>query len=258
MIGALAEGESEIEGFTAEAADPRSTLGSLKSLGIRFTTTSSKLTIHGCGLHGLRKPAQVLDAGNSGTTIRLITGILAGQAFVSALGRDASLNHRPMKRIIEPLTEMGARIEAAGHSAAPLTIYGTSPLRPLEYRMPVASAQVKSAILFAGLFADGVTKVIELIRTRDHTERILGLSVLESPRGEVIEVRGGTSIQPGRFMIPGGLSSAVFLVAAALLVPGSELRLTNIGLNPTRSRALDIFRSLGGEIEISNERIAGL
>ena len=257
MIGALAEGDSEIEGFEPDAADPRSTLGCLRSLGVRFTPTVSKLTIHGRGLHGFRKPDEQLDAGNSGTTIRLLTGILAGQPFVCSIGGDESLNRRPMRRIIEPLKAMGARVEASKDFTAPLTIYGRTSLRTLEYRMPVASAQVKSALLFAGLFADGVTRIIEPIPTRDHTERMLGLSVIESPSGKVIEVRGETAIHPGRFLIPGDLSGAVFLVAAALLVPGSELRLLNIGLNPTRTRVLDVLRSIGGEIETSNERTVG-
>jgi 3-phosphoshikimate 1-carboxyvinyltransferase len=202
----------------------------------------------------LRKPDKQLDAGNSGTTIRLLTGILAGQPFVSTIAGDASLNRRPMRRIIEPLTAMGARVEASEDFTPPLTIYGRPSLRAVEYRMPVASAQVKSALLFAGLFADGITRIIEPIPTRDHTERMLGLNVIDSPPGKVIEVRGKKAIHPSRFSIPGDLSSAVFLVAAALLVPGSELRLVNIGLNPTRTRVLDILRSIGGDIGISNER----
>lgn len=257
LISALAVGDSEIEGFAADAADPQSTLGCLKALGIRFTPSSSNLTVHGSGLHGLRQPTRSLDAGNSGTTIRLLAGVLAGQTFVSTIGGDESLNRRPMKRIIDPLSEMGARIEATEGQTAPLTIHGTCPLRAVEYRLPVASAQVKSAVLFAGLFSDGMTKVIERTPTRDHTERMLGLKVIESPPGKVIEVQGGMAIQPGRFIIPGDISAAAFLIAAALIVPGSELRLAGIGLNPTRSRILDVFRSLGGDIQITDQRVVG-
>jgi 3-phosphoshikimate 1-carboxyvinyltransferase len=257
LIAALAEGDSEIAGFAPDAADPRSTLRCLQTLGIHLTPTASKLAVHGRGLHGFHTPNRMLDAGNSGTTIRLITGILAGQPFVSSIGGDESLNRRPMRRIIDPLTEMGARIEASKNLTAPLTIYGRAPLRPLEYRMPVASAQVKSALLFAGLYADGLTRIIEPTPTRDHTERMLGLNVRESPSGKIIEVAGGTVIQPGRFFIPGDLSAAAFIIAAALIVPGSEIRMTNIGLNPTRARVLDIFRSLGGKIEVVDQRIVG-
>jgi 3-phosphoshikimate 1-carboxyvinyltransferase len=257
LIGALAEGDSVIEGFFPAAADPQSTLACLQSLGIRTSTSSSALTLHGRGLHGLRSPSDPLDAGNSGTTIRLLAGILAGQEFVSRIGGDESLNRRPMKRVIDPLTEMGARIEATQRFTAPLTIHGRTPLRPIEYRMPVASAQVKSAVLLAGLFADGITKVIEPIPTRDHTERRLGLKTHDAPEGRVIEVRGGTVIPAGRSLIPGDLSGAAFLIAAALIVPHSEVRIVDVGLNPTRTRVLDVFRSLGAEIQILNERIIG-
>ncbi len=256
MIGALAQGTSEIVGFL-DAADTRSTLNCLRSLGAEFRRTDSHLVVNGRGLQGLQPALDILQAGNSGTTMRLLTGILVGQPFISRITGDESLNSRPMKRIIDPLTEMGATIQASPRFTAPLTISGSYPLHPIEYRMPIVSAQVKSAILFAGLFADGVTRLIESNATRDHTERMLALETTQTTDGRIITVQGGSEIQPRRFVIPGDISSAAFLIAAALLVPGSELRLSNVGLNPTRTRVLDILRSLRGQIQLANERVEG-
>ena len=252
MISALADGTSEIHGLL-DAADPGSTLHCLRKLGVDVEKVDTALRVKGRGLHGLRAPMNVLDAGNSGTTIRLLTGILAGQPFPSTITGDESLRQRPMKRIIEPLSLMGARIEGTASQTAPLKVNGTFPLRAINHRMHISSAQVKSAILFAGLFADGTTRVSELVPTRDHTERMLGLTRVKSADSYAVEVIGGTGIQPQQFQVPGDISSAAFLIAAALLVPQSELRILNVGLNPTRTRILDFFRSVGGSVEIIRE-----
>ena len=251
MIGALAEGTSEVHGFL-NAADPRSTRNCLAALGVQFTEEGEVLHIHGCGLRGLKAPMGSLDAGNSGTTMRLLSGILAGQAFTSIVTGDESLSKRPMKRIIEPLTSMGARIESGPKGTAPLTIHGLSPLNPIAYEMPFPSAQVKSAVLLAGLFADGGTRVSEPVPTRDHTERMLNLRSSTEKEKTIIQVAGGQRIEPRKFVVPGDVSSAAFLIVAALIVPDSELLLRGIGLNPTRTRALDILRSIGADMEIGN------
>ncbi len=252
MISALARGTSEIHGYL-DAADPRSTLQCLRELGIEMQVANSVITVHARGLHGLRAPSRILDAGNSGTTIRLLTGILAGQPFKSTITGDDSLRQRPMKRIIEPLSRMGARIQGSDSLTAPLTVDGISPLRPMMYHMQISSAQVKSAILLAGLFADGITRVSETTQTRDHTERMLGLGSEKINDAFVIEVAGGTQIPAQRFQVPGDVSSAAFLISAALLVPRSELRILNVGLNPTRTRVIQFLRSVGGSIETIRE-----
>ncbi len=255
MISALAEGTSEIHGYL-DAADPHSTLQCLQDLGVGIHVSKSVITVHGHGLHGLRPPTRNLDAGNSGTTIRLLTGILAGQSFGTIITGDDSLRQRPMKRIIEPLSRMGARILGTETHTAPLTVDGVSPLRSMDYQMQISSAQVKSAILLAGLFADGVTRVSEPTQTRDHTERMLGLKSSKVGESFVVEVTGGKDIPAQQYQVPGDVSSAAFLIATALLVPHSELRILNVGLNPTRTRIIEFFRSLGGAIETTAERSA--
>jgi 3-phosphoshikimate 1-carboxyvinyltransferase len=257
MIAALASGESEIVGLL-DAADPGSTRSCLSALGIEFKREGDLLRVHGRGLNGLQAPKNVLDAGNSGTTMRLLAGILAGQSFSSTMTGDASLRSRPMRRIIEPLSLMGARIDATADGKAPLDIHGAYPLRAIEYRMPISSAQVKSAILLAGLYAEGTTRVIERTTTRDHTERMLGLKTNRSSEGHVVEIEGGREIAPGHFQVPGDISSAAFIISAALIVPNSEVMVRNVGLNPTRTRILDFYRSLGASIAVLDERtIAG-
>jgi 3-phosphoshikimate 1-carboxyvinyltransferase len=254
MISALANGPSEIAGLL-NAADPTSTRTCLASLGIQFDWSGDVLRVHGQGLRGLQAPKSALDAGNSGTTIRLLSGILAGQTFSCSITGDDSLRSRPMKRIIEPLKLMGARLEATTAGTAPLAIQGTNPLQPIDYQMPMSSAQVKSAILLAGLFAAGTTRVSEQTATRDHTERMLGLKTTHSAGGHSVEIEGGREIEPGRFQVPGDISSASFIVSAALIVPGSEVRICNVGLNPTRTRILDFYRSMGASISVLDEHI---
>jgi len=257
MIASLGEGESEIRGFL-DAADPRSTLSCLQGLGVDISRGPESVRVHGRGLHALRAPTSSLDAGNSGTTMRLLSGILAGQPFRSTITGDESLRQRPMKRIIDPLSRMGARINSASAQTAPLEIIGAFPLRSLRYSMEKPSAQVKSSVLLAGLFAEGITEVIEKTLTRDHTERMLGLSVNRSNAGFIASVNGGRRIEAQAYEIPGDISSAAFLIAAATLVPGSAVRMEGVGLNPTRTKILDLFRSLGASIETDRLRtIAG-
>jgi 3-phosphoshikimate 1-carboxyvinyltransferase len=257
LIGALAEGESQIHGFL-DAADPISTLNCLAQLGVDISKTGTSVNVYGRGLRALRAPAKTLDAGNSGTTIRLLSGILAGQPFSSSITGDGSLRKRPMKRIVDPLTKMGASISTAPSQTAPLTIQGSYPLRPLNFEMQYPSAQVKSCVLLAGLFADGITSVTEKTATRDHTERMLGLSRIEGQHGIKVMVEGGLRIPARVYQIPADISSAAFIIAAASIVPGSEVRILNVGLNPTRSRIIDLFRKLGASIEVARiEVVAG-
>ncbi|MBI3577845.1 MAG: 3-phosphoshikimate 1-carboxyvinyltransferase, partial [Ignavibacteriales bacterium] len=243
MIAALAEGVSEVKGLS-NAADPNSTLKCFQALGIECVQDSGTLKITGKGLRGLRQSRNPLDAGNSGTTMRLLSGILAGQNFDSELTGDASLSKRPMKRILEPLSQMGARIGATERFTAPLKIHGSYPLKPMDYHMPITSAQVKSAIIFAGLNAQGETTVREKVLTRDHTERMLGLNTVRANDSFTTTVNGGMRIEAKQFVVPGDISSAAFLIAAGLIVSDSDLVIQNIGLNPTRTRVLDMFRSM--------------
>jgi len=254
MISALANGESEILGFL-DAADPQSTLSCIQSLGVEVRRRQGSLRVKGKGLQGLRAADSILDAGNSGTTIRLLSGILAGQPFTTTVTGDESLRQRPMKRIIEPLSRMGAAISSPPEQTAPLTIQGSFPLHPISFSMERPSAQVKSAVLLAGLFGDGTTKVTEMIRTRDHTERMLGLPVDESANGRTVTVDGGKTIDPRTFQIPADISSAAFFIAAATLVPGSEVRLPGVGLNPTRIKIVELFRSLGASIDTVGAKV---
>jgi 3-phosphoshikimate 1-carboxyvinyltransferase len=249
MLASLAEGVSEISHFSA-AADCRSTLDCLSRLGVRVEKKGDSLRITGNGLGGLRPPRRTLDAGNSGTTMRLMAGILSGQEFRSKIDGDNSLRRRPMLRVIEPLEKMGARIHAREGGRAPLEIEGTR-LSPIEYTLPVPSAQVKSAVLLAGIFADGVTSVIEPVRTRDHTELALAEFGARLEReGAAIRLHGRPRLAARSLSVPGDLSSAVFFLAAALVLPGSNLLIQNVGLNPTRSAVLDVLGAMGAPVKI--------
>jgi 3-phosphoshikimate 1-carboxyvinyltransferase len=257
MLAALASGRSEITGYAA-AADCQSTLSCIERLGASVTRTKgengSVLAITGAGLNGLRRSRRALDAENSGTTMRLLTGILSGQSFDSTMTGDASLRKRPMRRVIDPLTKMGAHIDARDANFAPIEIHGSS-LRPIHYALPVASAQVKSAVLLAGLFADGETSVEEPVCTRDHTEVALGeFGATLRRKGRTIWVTGRSPLQPRRLTVPGDLSSAVFLIAAALLLPDSDLMIHNVGLNPTRTAVLDVLCEWGAALKIVSVR----
>ena len=251
ILAALADGESEIVGYS-DAADPQSTLACLRQLGVEMETRDDALFVQGVGLRGLKAPSEPLDCGNSGTTMRLLAGVLAGQAFDSELVGDASLSARPMGRIASPLGEMGARIEMTdGH--APLRIAG-GPLSPLTYRLPVASAQVKSAVLLAGLFADGTTTVVEPVATRDHTERMLELASLTIDGARHISIDGGTPVPSRLWVVPRDFSAATFFLVAGSVVPEAILQINGVGLNPTRSAALDVLRAMGASITQSNTR----
>jgi 3-phosphoshikimate 1-carboxyvinyltransferase len=251
MLAAIAEGPSEIHGFSA-SADCRSTLECLEQLGVRIDRRDEVLTIQGAGLAGLKPPAGLLDAGNSGTTMRMLAGILAGQPFRSVLTGDASLSRRPMKRVIDPLTRMGARIRSAEGGLPPLEIEGGT-LKPIRYELPVPSAQVKSAVLLAGLFAEGETEVIEPVATRDHTEIALEQMGADISRhGRTIAVRGYARLEGRKLYVPGDISSAAFFLVAALLVPASNLVIENVGLNPTRTAILDLLAPMGGRVRVLN------
>ena len=251
ILAAIAEGPSEIHGFSA-SADCRSTLECLKQLGVKIECQEHTVVVQGAGLSGLRVPAASLDAGNSGTTMRMLAGILAGQPFRSVLTGDASLSRRPMKRVIDPLTRMGARIQSVEGGLPPLEIEGGT-LKPIRYELPVPSAQVKSAVLLAGLFAEGETQVIEPVATRDHTEIALeqmGADI--SRRGRTIAVRGYARLEGRKLYVPGDISSAAFFLVAALLVPASNLVIENVGLNPTRTAILDLLAPMGGRVRVLN------
>jgi 3-phosphoshikimate 1-carboxyvinyltransferase len=249
ILAALAEGSSEIANY-ASAADCRSTLECLRGLGIEIETGKGTLRIHGKGLEGLKEPRRTLDAENSGSTIRMLSGVLAGQSFTSTITGDDSLRKRPMRRVIEPLRQMGADIKSRDGERAPLEIRGGK-LRAIDYTPPTPSAQVKSAILLAGLYADGVTTVHETVCTRDHTElalREFGASV-ESSRG-TIRIHPRPMLTARQLVVPGDLSTAVFLIGATLVLPGSSLMLRGVGLNPTRARVLDFLISIGAPIRV--------
>ncbi len=254
MLGALANGTTSITNFL-KGADCLSTISCFQKMGIEIEETESEILVHGKGLHGLSAPTEILDAGNSGTTTRLISGILAGQTFSCDLTGDASIQKRPMKRIMTPLSMMGADITSIhNNGCAPLHIKG-APLKGISYQSPVASAQVKSCVLFAGLYADGKTSVTEPFLSRNHSELML------SSFGASIETCGTTAtIEPEPVLtaqkveVPGDISSAAFFIAAGLLVPGSELLIKNVGINPTRDGILRVCRQMGANVELLNTR----
>lgn len=253
MITAVAEGWSELRG-ALDAGDTRSTLRCLEQLRVETAVRDSVVRIRGRGLRGFTQPGSILDAGNSGTTLRLLTGLLAGQQFDSKITGDTSLVRRPMKRIIDPLSRMGARIEASTNDTPPLIIRAIDALHPIDYTLPLPSGQVKSAIIFAGLYAGGVTRIEEPVRSRDHTERMLGLAVREVEGRRIIEVQGGMKIEGRTVAIPGDISSATFFLVAASIIPGSELILRNVCMNPTRTGVVDQLRSMGADIVVENKR----
>lgn len=255
MLGAIAKGTTSITNFL-KGADCLSTIACFRKMGIEIEEKGKEILVHGKGLHGLQAPDVILDAGNSGTTTRLISGILAGQNFSCELTGDASIQKRPMKRIITPLSLMGANIESIrGNDCAPLRIHGTS-LKGIHYDSPVASAQVKSCILFAGMYADQKTSVTEPYLSRNHSELMLGSF------GADIHTEGNTSvISPEPLLygqevaVPGDISSAAYFIAAALLIPSSELLIKNVGINPTRDGILRVCHKMGASIELLNKRI---
>jgi 3-phosphoshikimate 1-carboxyvinyltransferase len=249
MIASLAEGASKLINYST-GADCHSTLGCVRALGIGVEEQGTTVTIAGRGLDGWKQPERDLDAGNSGSTIRMMAGLLAAQPFDSRIFGDDSLTRRPMGRIIKPLEQMGAHIEARENQFPPLAIHGT-PLHAIDYTLPVPSAQVKTCVLFGGLFAEGTTIVREAIRSRDHTEialREFGADLQVKKR--VITLQGRPKLTGREVIIPSDLSSAAFFLVAGLLIPGSQLVIHNVGLNPTRSALLDFLLSIGAPVTV--------
>src|SRR5262245_15363780 len=257
MLGAIAEGTTQISNF-ASSQDCHSTLACLRLLGVSISAEGDHhVTIRGKGLLGLQATDQTLDADNSGSTIRMLSGVLAGQSFTTRISGDESLQRRPMKRVIAPLAQMGARIEAIQDNYPPLTIHGGN-LRSIHYELPVASAQVKSAVLLAGLYTTGQTTVIEPVPTRNHTELALrGFGVEVSSSQNCVSLQGGQTLHAVEAAVPGDVSSAAFLIGAATLVPESDLFLNGVGLNPGRRAIVDLVVEMGGSIEILDHRIQG-
>jgi len=257
MLAAIAEGRSHVRGFL-EGEDTRATAAVLAQLGVRIETPSDgERIVHGVGLRGLHAATQPLDCGNAGTGMRLLAGLLAGQSFDSVLVGDASLSKRPMRRVTEPLTQMGARIDSHG-GLPPLRLHGGGALRGIRYELPVASAQVKSALLLAGLYAQGTTEILEPHPTRDYTERMLaafGWPIEFAPGRARLD--GGHALRAVDVEVPADFSSAAFFLVAAGIVPGSQLRLPGVGLNPRRTGLLQALRLMGADIVVEREREAG-
>ncbi len=257
MLGALADGTTEITGFL-EGADALGTLAAFQALGVRIEREDGHVIVHGAGIDGLRPPAGPVDLGNSGTSMRLLAGLLAGQPFDTVLTGDASLSGRPMRRVTEPLARMGAVIEASQDGTPPLHIRGGQPLQGIEYDSPIASAQVKSAVLLAGLFGAGRTCVREPAESRDHTERMLAGFGYPIERGERRAcLRGGQRLGARAVDIPGDISSAAFFLVAASIAPGSDLVLEHVGWNVTRTGVVEILERMGAAIEVLAQRDVG-
>jgi len=263
MLSALAVGESHIAGLL-ESEDVLATAAAMRAMGATIERTGEgEWRVNGVGVGSLLQPQAQLDMGNSGTSARLLMGLVASHPVSATFTGDASLSKRPMGRVIEPISQMGAAFEASEGGRLPLTVRGACPAVPIAYRLPVASAQVKSAVLLAGLNTPGVTTVIEPVPTRDHSERMLAgfgaeMDVTTEPNGtRIITIRGEADLRPQTIEVPGDPSSAAFFIVAALLVPGSELVIENVGLNPTRAGLIHVLRSMGGHIEELDPRLVG-
>ena len=258
MLGSLAEGVTQVEGFL-EGEDALATLQAFRDMGVVIEGPhNGQVTIHGVGLHGLKAPGKALYMGNSGTSMRLLTGLLAGQAFDVELTGDASLSKRPMERVAKPLREMGAQITTGEQGRPPVRIRGGQPLKGFHYDLPMASAQVKSAVLLGGLYADGETSVTEPAPTRDHTERMLGGFGYEVRRdGATSALTGGGTLSAGKLEVPADISSAAFFLVGASIAAESEVTLPHVGINPTRTGVIDILKLMGADIRLENQRDAG-
>jgi len=258
MLGALAEGITEVSGFL-EGEDCLATLSAFRAMGVHiYGPEQGRVTIHGVGLHGLKAPADPIYLGNSGTSMRLLAGLMAGQSFDVVMVGDASLTRRPMKRVTVPLAQMGAHIETSPDGTPPLKIRGGRPLHGIDYAMPVASAQVKSSLLLAGLYAGGKTCVTEPAPTRDHTERMLsgfGYGVERTASRACVE--GGGRLRATSIDVPADISSAAFFMVGASIAPGSELLLQHVGINPTRTGVINILKLMGADIELLNRSEVG-
>ncbi|WP_394728054.1 3-phosphoshikimate 1-carboxyvinyltransferase [Altererythrobacter sp. GH1-8] len=265
MFGALAVGETRVSGLL-EGEDVMATAAAMRAMGANIEKHGEEWRINGVGVGGLLQPEQALDMGNSGTSTRLLMGLIAGHGISASFTGDASLSRRPMGRVIEPLSLMGASFEASPGGTLPLMMRGAHPAVPIEYRLPVASAQVKSAVLLAGLNTPGITTVIEPVPTRDHSERMLRgfgaeLEVEEAGGAKgperIIRIRGEAELRPQDVVVPGDPSSAAFFIVAALITEGSDLVIENVGLNPTRAGLIEVLRQMGGGIEELNPREVG-
>lgn len=258
MLGSLAEGTTEVEGFL-EGEDALATLQAFRDMGVVIEGPHhGRVTIHGVGLNGLKPPPGPIYVGNSGTSMRLLSGLLAGQPFDVTMTGDASLSKRPMNRVANPLREMGAVVETGPDGRPPLTIRGGQTLKALTYTLPMASAQVKSCLLLAGLYAEGVTTVTEPAPTRDHTERMLrGFGYAVESNGPVASLQAGGKLTATRIEVPADISSAAFFLVAASIAEGSDLLLEHVGINPTRTGVIDILRLMGGDITLENQREVG-
>lgn len=258
MFGSIAEGITEVSGFL-QGEDALATLNTFRSMGVEIEgPVDGKVRIHGVGMRGLTPPQQALDMGNSGTTIRLLAGLLAGQGFELTMVGDASLSKRPMRRVTEPLALMGAKISTAEGGTPPLTLHADNQLKGIDYKLPMASAQVKSCVLLAGMYAEGETVVTEPAPTRDHTERMLkafGYDV--KVEGNKVSLQGGGKLSATHIDVPADISSAAFFMVAAAVMPGSDLLLRHVGINPTRTGVIDILRLMGCEISLENKREVG-
>lgn len=258
MLGALAEGITEVDGFL-EGDDALATLNAFRAMGVQIEgPENGRVTIHGVGLRGLKAPAGDLDVGNSGTSMRLLAGLMAGQNFSVTMTGDASLSKRPMGRVAEPLRLMGVDIQTQPGGTPPLTINGTGSVRAIHYDLPMASAQVKSCVLLAGLYADGTTSTTEPAPTRDHTERMLnGFGYPVAVSGATASLQGGGSLKGGAIDVPADISSAAFFMVAASIAPGSDITLSHVGINPTRVGVINILQAMGANIVVANEREVG-
>lgn len=258
MLGSLAEGVTEVTGFL-EAEDALATLACFQAMGVKIDRLSEgSLRIYGVGLHGLKAPENALYVGNSGTSMRLLSGILAGQSFDSVLTGDNSLTKRPMRRVIDPLTLMGAVVNSSDKGTSPLEIKGGQSLEGIQYQMPMGSAQVKSCLLLAGLYANGTTEISEPAVTRDHTERMLkGFGYAVKTEGNVVSLRGGGKLEAMSIDVPADISSAAFFLVAASITPNSDITLEHVGVNRTRTGVIDILLKMGADIQLQNERTVG-
>lgn len=257
MLGSLAEGTTKVSGFL-EGEDALATLACFRSMGVEIEgPENGNVTIHGVGMHGLKAADKDIYLGNSGTSIRLLSGLLAGQGFESTLTGDTSLSGRPMRRVTDPLEEMGASIDS-NEGKPPLKINGGSQLTGINYTLPMASAQVKSCVLLAGLYAKGTTIIKEPAPTRDHTERMLqGMGYKVDVDGDTVTIEGGGKLTATTIDVPSDISSATFFMVGAAISEGSDLTLTHVGINPTRIGVINILRLMGADITLSNERVTG-
>jgi 3-phosphoshikimate 1-carboxyvinyltransferase len=258
ILGAIADGATEATGLL-EGEDVLATLGAFRAMGVEAEGPyDGRILIRGAGINGLREPSAALDMGNSGTAMRLLAGLLVGQDFSSTLVGDGSLSRRPMGRVIDPLMAMGAEIGAESGGLPPLRIRGGRRLHGIDYALPMASAQVKSALLLAGLYAEGSTSVTEPAPTRDHTERMLsGFGYPVRRQGMTVRIEGGGRLTGCRLEVPGDISSATFFLVGASIAPGSDLTVENVGVNPTRVGVINILRAMGADLELGNERVVG-